>query len=793
MGNELSGAETIGDDVTTAVTELGFGDLFAGRYRIDRCVGRGSMGTVYAAYDRVVDETIALKLLAFRGEQSAEDFGREVRLARRVTHRNAARTFDLGEHQGMHFITMELVDGESLRVVLARRGRLLPGEVIDLGLQLGLGLQAAHDVGVIHRDLKPANILLDRDGRAVITDFGVARTTAEETEGPNVRARMAGTPMYMAPEQVEGGPIGAAVDVYALGLVLYEALTGSAPFCGNNRVEIAMARLAQAPPDPRRSVPVPDALAELILRCLARRPADRPAPPSQVVHELTVQLASMSGASEGSDPGRSTGSGMGSGMGSGLEPVEAPGSRALAVMPFRYRGIDEEAYLAEVLTDELVDLLAMTKGLRVSSSGAASKFREERDARTVGRALGVDAIIDGTVMRTADRVRIVVRLIDVDTGFQRSTERFEGRLEDVFDLQDRMAKRIAESLRLEVSVLEQGRDAPAEAVELYLRGRKHAREPDVTGRTLEDAFELFNQALQRAPALPLALAARADVAVHRWFLPSAQSTKDWQALAGDAVAAALVGAGHLAETHVAAARLDVNAGQFASAAHHLTTALDIAPTCAAAHEYLGLLQCEAGRSREGVRHIELAHELDPSLHLAAFSVVRWWALRGKHKLWHRRMAQMRQSPRFFPVAIDLFEFRLLLWEGDVQGARSIRWRAGEPDSPSGRFAGVLRDALDRSRSDDEIAMRCRALIESISGSPRLRTSWGQIVVEMLAWRGATEPAIVELERADDSGVLLDSDWFELCPLLERLRGDPRFEQMREKIRNRAEAIWRVAD
>ncbi|MEM9455823.1 MAG: serine/threonine-protein kinase [Myxococcota bacterium] len=792
MANDLSGDETIGDEVTTAVSELGFGDLFAGRYRIDRCVGRGSMGTVYAAYDRVVDETIALKLLAFGGEQSAEDFGREVRLARRVTHRNAARTFDLGEHEGMHFITMELVDGESLRVVLARRGRLLPGEVIDLGLQLGLGLQAAHDVGVIHRDLKPANILLDRDGRAVITDFGVARTTAEEAEGTNVRARMVGTPMYMAPEQVEGGAIAPAVDVYALGLVLYEALTGNAPFGGNNRVEIAMARLAKAPPDPRHGAPVPDPLAELVLRCLARRPTDRPASPSQVVQDLTVQLASMSD-SGGSDSGRSTGSGMSSGMSSGLEPVEPASSRALAVMPFRYRGIDEESYLAEVLTDELVDLLAMTKGLRVSSSGAASKFREERDARTVGRALGVDAIIDGTVMRTADRVRIVVRLIDVDTGFQRSTERFEGRLEDVFDLQDRMAKRIAESLRLEVSVLDQGRHAPAEAVELYLRGRKHAREPDVTGRTLEDAFELFNQALQRAPGLPLALAARADVAVHRWFLPASDSTKDWQALAGDAVAAALAGAEHLAETHVAAARLDVNVGRFASAARHLTTALDIAPTCAAAHEYLGLLQCEAGRSREGVRHIELAHELDPSLHMAAFSVVRWWALRGKHKLWRRRMAQMRQSPRFFPVAIDLFEFRLLLWEGDVQAARAIRWRSGGPGSVADRLSAVLRDSLDRGRSDDEIAKRGRELIEWISSSPRLRTSWGQVVTEVLAWRGATEPAMVELSRADGSGVLLDSDWFELCPLLEPLRGDPRFEQMRERIRTRAEAIWRVAD
>ncbi|MCH9683015.1 MAG: serine/threonine protein kinase [Deltaproteobacteria bacterium] len=153
--------------------EPSLGELFAERYRIDRCIGRGSMGTVYAAHDRVVDEMVALKLLATPSERALERFRQEVRLARRVTHRNAARTFDLGQFAGAHFITMELVGGESLRVRIARGRRLPVHEITEITRQVCLGLQAAHDVGVIHRDLKPSNILVD-GARAVITDFGVA-------------------------------------------------------------------------------------------------------------------------------------------------------------------------------------------------------------------------------------------------------------------------------------------------------------------------------------------------------------------------------------------------------------------------------------------------------------------------------------------------------------------------------------------------------------------------------------------------------------------------------------------
>ena len=497
MVTSPSTTDTIGPpSLTGGVTRSGpeshfsTDEIFASRYRIVRAIGRGAMGTVYAAHDLVVDEEVALKRLRVSHE-SLERVRREVRLARRVTHRNAARTFDLGEDNGVHYITMELVEGQSLHQHLRTHGSMDAGSVLSVVRQVCMGLQAAHEVGVIHRDLKPANILIESSGRAVITDFGVAFSLAETDFSEGEEVPFVGTPMYMAPEQVLGRPQDPRTDVYALGLVMFEMLTGDNPFAEGSPIEIAMARLHAEPPDPRDHVEgVPDFLALAIMQCLHPAIDKRPSGPAALEQMLgapepTIVPAAVS-AELGPSPFAST----------------EPGECALAVMPFRYRGPAEDHYLAEALTDELIDLLAMTRGLRVSAGRATARFSREQDPRTVGRMLGVDAIIDGSVQRAGEQVRIVARLVDVMTGFQRWSGRFEGALADVFTLQDRMAKRVAEALRVELKVLESRGAVPAEAVELYLRGRQRSREP---GRSsLDEAVWLFDRALTSAPSFPLA-------------------------------------------------------------------------------------------------------------------------------------------------------------------------------------------------------------------------------------------------------------------------------------------------
>ncbi len=247
--------------------------LVGGRYEILGLVGVGGMGSVYRARDTELEEVVALKVLRKELVEMPgmlERFRQEVKLARRVTHTNIARTFDIGEHEGEKFLTMEYVDGESL-AELAAAGPMPLTKVVALARDLCAGLSAAHAAGVVHRDLKPDNVLIARDGRLVITDFGIARAVREGDAVVKTNGRPIGTPAYMAPEQVQGGDVDARADVYALGAMLYELLTGDRAWPGEAVLAVAAARLLEPPPDPRVKCPsLPEGVAGVILRCMAK-------------------------------------------------------------------------------------------------------------------------------------------------------------------------------------------------------------------------------------------------------------------------------------------------------------------------------------------------------------------------------------------------------------------------------------------------------------------------------------------------------------------------------------------
>ncbi len=255
------------------------GQVIAGRYRVLGWIGAGGMGSVYRVRDEELGEDVALKLIRRRlvtDASALERFRREARLARRVTHRNVVRMFDIGDHKGEKFLTMELVDGESLGARLARLGALSAEQAVVFGLAICEGLAAAHDAGVVHLDLKPDNVILDRDGRAVLTDFGVAVALGGRSSGGDAGQPL-GTPMYMAPEQFEEATeLDGRVDVYAFGAILYEMLTGRPAWAGATPVAVAMERHASSPPDPRATgADVPDQLAAIVVRCLAVSRDDR--------------------------------------------------------------------------------------------------------------------------------------------------------------------------------------------------------------------------------------------------------------------------------------------------------------------------------------------------------------------------------------------------------------------------------------------------------------------------------------------------------------------------------------
>ena len=275
----------------TTTDELTRGTLFAGRYEIIEELGAGGMGRVYRAFDKKIEEEVALKLIRpeiAAEKRTVERFRNEIKTARKITHKNVCRTHDLGEEGKAFFITMEYVRGEDLKSVIRRMGTLTAGKAVTIARQVAEGLGEAHRLGVVHRDLKPGNIMIDKDGNAKIMDFGIARSLARA--GTTAEGAIIGTPEYMSPEQVDGKPADQRADIYALGVILFEMVTGRPPFEGETAFSIANKHKSEPAPDPRTLNPQISAdLGRLILRCLEKERDQR----YQTTDELLADLGTI--------------------------------------------------------------------------------------------------------------------------------------------------------------------------------------------------------------------------------------------------------------------------------------------------------------------------------------------------------------------------------------------------------------------------------------------------------------------------------------------------------------------
>jgi serine/threonine protein kinase len=770
------------DPTQQSYDSLAIGSRFGGRYEIEALLGRGGMGAVYRVRDLELDEVVALKLLdvSTSAPDAIERFRREVRLARRVTHRNAARTYDLGEHDGQRFLTMEYVDGPSLRELQEQR-RLEFAKVLDVVRQIAEGLAAAHAAAVMHRDLKPANVLIESTpsmsgvqsisgiGRAVITDFGIARGLQASDETLQTHGTL-GTPAYMAPEQLGGETVGPPADVYALGLIAYELLTGELPYKRTSTMETALARLHESPPDLEASHDVDPDLASLIALMLSRAPEERP-PPAEVAAAIADQQAALARVDESEI--------------SAPTPIRR---LSLAILPFLYRGPPDTAYIGEALGDELIDLLAMTKSLRVSAGGATARYteRRDRDPRTIGAELGVDALVDGTVQVAGERVRIAARLLDGDTGFQRWSERFEGSIGDVFELQDKLGKRIAEALRVEVEHSVHRGDATTEAIEHYLRGRQLARTWDFKGPG--GAVAQFARCLELAPSFKPALAAHALACQRAHFLPRNPDDPDWGEMAEQATELALGWAPELAETHLAAARWRALQADYRGAAAALRLALSIAPTYAAAHEYLGQLQLEGGRAANGLAHLEQALVLDPTLLFSFPAIARYHALRGDLDSFDSWIGRYYEAdPRPTDIPVRLIEARVAAWNRRSEHIPTIAaalTKLFPSDSPMLALSETL---WQPDIGADELRARVERMLPYVP-NPQFRVSILQVACESALLHGHRALALEWLAAAS-AGTLADLDWLERCVMLEPLHGEAAYRGTVMTVQARVEAIW----
>jgi serine/threonine protein kinase len=625
--------------------ELTTGSTFAGRYQIIEELGKGGMGRVYKAHDTKIKEKIALKLIKpeiAKDKKTIERFSNELRLARKIRHKNVCGMFDLGEEKGTHYITMEFIPGEDLRSSIRRFGQLPIGKSISIAKQICEGLYEAHRLGVVHRDLKSNNIMIDKEGNVRIMDFGIARSLeAKRITSPGL---MIGTPEYMSPEQVEGKEVDNQSDIYSLGIILYEMLTGRVPFEGDTPFTIGMKHKSEIPKNPMElNTQVSDDLSRVILRCLEKVKEKRYQSVGEVRSEL-VNIEKGMPITERIVTGKKSLTSREITVTFGLKklfipalaiivvvaigvlswllfiPKKAispiPGKSSIAVLPFADLSPQkDQEYFCDGLAEELINRLANIENLRVPARASAFSFKGKNlDIQEVGEKLNVEMVLDGSVRKAMNKLRITVELVKAADGYPIWSKIYERNVEDTFALQDEISLAIVDNLKIkllgeEKTNLVKRYTENIEAYDLYLKGRYFWNK-----RTEEDtnkSVEYFEQAIDIDPAFALAYAGLADcyIIYGAWgFLSPKEAYSD----AKKAALKALEIDDLLAEAHNALAYVKhIYDWDQPGAEEDFKHAIALNPSYATAHQFYAEFLVAMGRNDEAIVEFKRAKELDP--------------------------------------------------------------------------------------------------------------------------------------------------------------------------------------
>jgi len=470
------------------VTIADLGSTFEDRYLIERELGRGGMAVVYLARDRKHERPVALKVLQPELSYSlqGERFLREIKLAASLTHPHIVPVYDSGSHDGQLYYVMAYIEGESLRARLNREGRLPLGEALKVAREVADALDYAHTRGVIHRDIKPENVLLG-SGHALVTDFGIARAISEAEVGEATAGHILGTPDYMSPEQISRDvDLDGRTDIYSLGCLLFETLAGKPPFGGLTVRSVMLRRLVDPAPSLRGvDGEIPPAIDAAVSRALETEPRDRF--PSAAEFGAALQP----GAIVAQQATRT----------SSAKQEIAP-EASIAVLPFANLSADPDAeYFSDGMTEEIINALSQVPSLRVAARTSAFAFKGKSvDAREIGERLRVRTLLEGSVRKAGDQVRVTAQLINASDGYHLWSQSYDRKLADVFAVQDELARAISSNLTRTVTTPPQlvaPQTRKPEAYNLYLRGR-HAWD-EATPQGFAQALTFFQQALELDP------------------------------------------------------------------------------------------------------------------------------------------------------------------------------------------------------------------------------------------------------------------------------------------------------
>jgi len=564
-------------------------------YRILEKLGEGGMGVVYKAEDTKLGRTVALKFLpprALATDTAKARFLQEARAAAALNHANVCTIYEVQEADGEAFIVMEYVDGPSLRERIAD-GPLSFRDAVETATGIARALEAAHGKGIVHRDIKPANILLTGDGQPKVLDFGLAKLAdAADLTAPGSTV---GTAAYMSPEQARGETVDGRSDLWAVGVVLYEMVTGKRPFTGD-RVETVIRAILENVPLRASSArsDVPGGVERIIDRALEKNPSRRYGDAGEMVRDLEAAVAAAAAPTRGATDSRPS----------------------IAVLPFLDMSPEgDQEYFCEGIAEELLNALAGINCLRVAARTAAFQFRGKgHDVHEIGRKLHVDTILEGSVRKAGNRVRVTAQLINANDGYHLWSEKFDRDLDDVFAIQDEISLAIVERLKVKLlgdegERLVKRHTESLEAHNLYLRGRYFWNKRHEAG--LMKAIKCFEKAIEIDPDYAMAYSGIADAYICLRVYTAAPPA-DTLARAEEAARKALELDEDLAEAHTSMGNIRVELHwDWAGGEAHFKKAIALNPNYPTAHNWYANLLETLGRQEEALAEIDRAHELDP--------------------------------------------------------------------------------------------------------------------------------------------------------------------------------------
>ncbi|HEX2722525.1 MAG TPA: protein kinase [Gemmatimonadaceae bacterium] len=734
-----------------------------GRYSVARPLGEGGMAIVFLARDLRHERTVAVKVLRpeVSEEIGAERFLREIKMAASLTHPHILPVFDSGDANGLLFYVMPSMEGHSLRHRLDAEGQLPLEDALRITSEVASALDYSHRHQVVHRDIKPENILL-HEGAALVADFGIGKALSSGKSLTHSGIAV-GTPTYMSPEQASGeSAIDGRSDLYSLGCVLYEMLSGEPPFTGPNAQSIIAKRFMSPVPSVKITRDVPDAVEATLSRALARSPADRYRSGAELADALRMILRTGESKS----------------VASPLETRIAAGPKAIAVLPLANMSADpENEYFSDGMTEEIINALAKVPGVHVASRSSSFAFKGNKtvDVRQVGERLGVTSVLEGSVRKIGNRIRIAAQLVNVENGYQLWSETYDRQLEDVFAVQDEISRSIVEALKVRLGGTSAQVVAPTknlEAYTTYLKGRYHFNK--FSEQSLRKALDLFQHALLQDPGFARAYAGIADVwcdLADDWVAPD-----DAYPRAKAAAERALQRDPELADAMISIGKvLCWHEWAFGEGVWQLERAIAVSPNNSEAQWVLGTALPLVGRLSDGIVAVRRAVALDP--------------LRVEYAGWLTRFllydkdyeAAIAQGQELLEV--DEEYGRGFVWMGSAYLALgnaelALEWfQRGQALDRAVRSYDALivraLAALDRAEEAEEIMAR----LEAESRQQYVRSEYLAMGHAAL---GNFDRAFESLERAyqaRSAGLI----YLHLDPGYEPLRLDPRYAELVARV------------